>query len=45
MVADSAVLAFRDAAFDLVVAHMCLHDIDQMPKAVAEAARVLERGG
>ncbi len=24
---------------------MCLHDMDQMPQAVAEAARVLERGG
>ena len=31
--------------FDLVVAYMCLHDMDQMPQAVAEAARVLERGG
>ena len=42
---DAAALPFRDAAFDLVVAYMCLHDMDRMPAAVAEAARVLERGG
>jgi SAM-dependent methyltransferase len=45
VVADAAALPFGDAAFDLVVAYMCLHDMDQMPQAVAEAARVLERGG
>ncbi len=45
VVADAAALPFRDEAFDLVVAYMCLHDIDAMPRAVAEAARVLERGG
>jgi SAM-dependent methyltransferase len=45
VVADAAALAFKDAAFDLVVAYMCLHDMDQMPQAVAESARVLERGG
>ena len=32
-------LPFRDGAFDLVVAYMCLHDIDDMPQAVAEMAR------
>jgi SAM-dependent methyltransferase len=42
---DAAALPFGDAAFDLVVAYMCLHDMDRMPAAVAEAARVLERGG
>jgi SAM-dependent methyltransferase len=42
---DAAVLPFRDEAFDLVVAYMCLHDIDAMPEAVAEAARVLRSGG
>jgi SAM-dependent methyltransferase len=45
VVADAAVLPFRAAAFDLVVAYMCLHDMDPMPRAVAETARVLERGG
>ena len=45
LVADAAGLPFRDAAFDLVVAYMCLHDMDQMPQATAEAARVLEPGG
>ena len=42
---DAAVLPFRDEAFDLVVAYMCLHDIDAMPEAVTEAARVLRSGG
>jgi SAM-dependent methyltransferase len=45
VVADATALPFRDAAFGLVVAYMCLHDIDRMPAAVAEAARVLEPGG
>jgi SAM-dependent methyltransferase len=45
MVADAAALPFRDEAFDLVVAYMCLHDMDQMPRAVAEASRVLAPGG
>ena len=45
VLADAAALPFRDEAFDLVVAYMCLHDMDQMPRAVAESARVLERGG
>jgi SAM-dependent methyltransferase len=42
---DAAALPFRDETFDLVVAYMCLHDIDAMPDAVAEAARVLRPGG
>jgi SAM-dependent methyltransferase len=45
VVADAAALPFHDEAFGLVVAYMCLHDIDRMPAAVAEAARVLEPGG
>lgn len=43
--ADGSELPFHDRAFDLVVAYMCLHDFDQMPKAVAESARVLDRVG
>jgi SAM-dependent methyltransferase len=42
---DAAALPFHDGVFDLVVAYMCLHDIDAMPDAVAEAARVLRPGG
>jgi SAM-dependent methyltransferase len=45
VIADAARLPFGDEAFDLVVAYMCLHDIDAMPRAVAEVARVLEPGG
>jgi SAM-dependent methyltransferase len=42
---DAARLPFRDEAFDLVLAYMCLHDIDAMPGTVAEIGRVLEPGG
>jgi SAM-dependent methyltransferase len=45
LLADATALPFRDGAFDLVVAYMCLHDIDAMPQAVAEIARVLARPG
>jgi SAM-dependent methyltransferase len=45
LVADAARLPFSDEAFDLVVAYMTLHDIDDMAAAVAEVGRVLERGG
>jgi SAM-dependent methyltransferase len=45
MLADAAALPFGDETFDLVVAYMSLHDMDQMPEAVAEAGRVLARGG
>ena len=38
-------LPFPDAAFDLVVAHNVLMDVEDMPRAVAEAARVLAPGG
>jgi SAM-dependent methyltransferase len=43
--ADAARLPFRDGAFDLVVAYMCLHDIDEMTQAVSEAGRVLQESG
>ncbi len=43
--ADATELPFRDGAFDLAVAYMCLHDIDDMPHAIAEIARVLGRCG
>jgi SAM-dependent methyltransferase len=42
---DAGRLPFGDETFDLVVAYMCLHDIDDMPRAVAEAARVLRPRG
>jgi SAM-dependent methyltransferase len=45
LVADAVGLPFRDGAFDLAVAYMCLHDIDDMPRAVAEIARVLSPSG
>ena len=43
--ADAAALPLSDAAADLVVAFMSLHDIAHADAAIAEAARVLERGG
>lgn len=45
VLADSARLPLRSQAFDLVIAFMSLQDMDDMPGAVAEAARVLEPGG
>src|SRR5215469_15961324 len=39
--ADATQLPFADGTFGLVMAYMCLHDIDDMPQAVREAARVL----
>lgn len=45
MVADAARLPFGDAAADLVVAFMSLHDVDDMPSAMREIGRVLEAGG
>jgi ubiquinone/menaquinone biosynthesis C-methylase UbiE len=38
-------LPFEAGSFDLVVAYNSLMDVDDMPAAVAEAARVLEPGG
>jgi len=45
VLADAAQLPFQDQSFSLVVAYMCLHDIDAMPQAVQEAARVLAPSG
>ena len=45
VVSDAARLPFTDASFDLVVAFMCLHDMDQMAGAIGEAGRVLAPGG
>jgi SAM-dependent methyltransferase len=45
MLADGAGLPFRDEVFDLAVAYLCLHRIDDMPRAVAEIARVPGRSG
>jgi SAM-dependent methyltransferase len=45
VVADAAELPFPDAYADLVVAFMSLMDVDDMPAAVGELARVLEPGG
>ena len=42
---DATRLPFAASAFDLVIAYMCLHDIDDMRLAVSEAARVLKPGG
>jgi SAM-dependent methyltransferase len=42
---DASALPFADGAFDLVVAYMSLMNIDDMPAATREAARVLESGG
>lgn len=43
--ADAAALPFPDASFDVVVAYNSLMDIEDMPGAVRDAARVLEPGG
>ncbi len=45
VLADARQLPFAGETFDLVVAYMCLHDIDGMPQAVGEIARVLQPGG
>jgi SAM-dependent methyltransferase len=43
--ADATALPLEDASADLAVAFMSLQDIDEMPAAIREAARVLEPGG
>jgi SAM-dependent methyltransferase len=45
LLADGTALPFPDQAFDLVVAYMCLHDVDDLAGATAEIGRVLSRGG
>jgi ubiquinone/menaquinone biosynthesis C-methylase UbiE len=45
MVADAARLPFGDGADDLAIAFMSLQDVDDMPGAIHEAGRVVERGG
>jgi SAM-dependent methyltransferase len=44
VLADAADLPFPDETFDLVVAYNSLMDVQDMPGAVREAARVLEPG-
>jgi len=41
---DAAKLPLADASADCAIAFMSLHDIDNMPGAIAEIARVLEDG-
>jgi SAM-dependent methyltransferase len=43
--ADAAALPFDDASADLAIAFMSLHDMNAMPAAVRETARVLQPGG
>jgi SAM-dependent methyltransferase len=45
ILADMAALPFADGCADLVVAFMSLQDVDDMPSAVQEAARVLSPEG
>ncbi|HEV8421065.1 MAG TPA: class I SAM-dependent methyltransferase [Actinomycetota bacterium] len=45
VVGDAGVLPFADATFDVVVAYNSLMDMDDLPGAVREAGRVLDRGG
>jgi SAM-dependent methyltransferase len=43
--ADAASLPLADASADVAIAFMSMQDIDAMPTAIREAARVLEPGG
>ena len=43
--ADAGALPLDDASADLAVAFMSLHDVDAMPLAVGEIARILKPGG
>ena len=45
VLADAAALPFGDGSFDLVVAYNSLMDVEDMPGAVREAARILVPGG
>jgi SAM-dependent methyltransferase len=42
---DAAMLPWKAGSFDLAVAFMSLHDIDDVARSIAEIARVLEPGG
>lgn len=44
-VADAARLPFADATFDVVLAAHMLYHVDDRPRAIAEARRVLRPGG
>ena len=44
-IADAVALPLDDACADLAVAFMSLHDIDAMPQAIDEIARILQPGG
>jgi SAM-dependent methyltransferase len=43
--ADAAQLPFSDQSFELVVAFLSLHDVDDLPAAIGQIGRVLEPGG
>jgi SAM-dependent methyltransferase len=45
LIADAEALPFRPSTFDVVVAYNSLMDVENMPKAVGEAARVLSPQG
>jgi SAM-dependent methyltransferase len=45
LIGDARALPFADASFDLAVAYNSLMDVDGMPDAVRESARVLVPGG
>lgn len=45
MVADAASLPFHGESFDMAIAYNSLMDVDDMPRSVKEAARVLRGGG
>lgn len=45
VVGDAGCLPLADGSVDLVVAFMCLHDFDELDKAVGEIHRVLLSGG
>jgi SAM-dependent methyltransferase len=43
--ADVAHLPLRSNVADLAIAFMSMHDVDEMPEAIGEAARILQPGG
>ena len=45
VIGTAEALPFAAASFDLVLAYNSLMDVDDMPRSVAEAARVLRPGG